>query len=106
MTTTNILNSIIPVSRFNKGEAGRIFDQLHHDKTQIVVKNNAPVAVLMSPDEYARLIEENEDCILQAEAALRISQSGKNDYISESDFIASVGLSEADLSNYEDVEIE
>ena len=38
ISTAAVLNSMIPVSRFNKGEAGRIFDALSHDKTKIVIK--------------------------------------------------------------------
>lgn len=61
ITTASVLQSMIPVSRFNKGEAGKIFDELSRDKTKIVVKNNVPVAVLLSPAEYTRIIEENEE---------------------------------------------
>lgn len=68
ITTASVLQSMIPVSRFNKGEAGKIFDELSRDKTKIVVKNNVPVAVLLSPAEYTRIIEENEDNLLVAEA--------------------------------------
>lgn len=106
MTTTDILNSIISVSRFNKGEAGRIFDELQNDKTKIVVKNNVPVAVMLSPEQYALLANDSEDYRLQAEAAMRIAQSDKADYISETEFISSIGLTEADISNSEEVEIE
>lgn len=68
ITTASVLQSMIPVSRFNKGEAGKIFDELSRDKTKIVVKNNVPVAVLLSPAEYTRIIEENKDNLLVAEA--------------------------------------
>lgn len=61
ITTASVLQSMIPVSRFNKGEAGKIFDELSRDKTKIVVKNNVPVAVLLSPAEYTRIIEENKE---------------------------------------------
>lgn len=61
ITTASVLQSMIPVSRFNKGEADKIFDELSRDKTKIVVKNNVPVAVLLSPAEYTRIIEENEE---------------------------------------------
>lgn len=106
MTTASVLKSIIPVSRFNKGEAGRIFDELTLDTTKIVVKNNVPVAVILSPEEYTRLIEMNEDNILLAEAAMRIGHADKKDFITEADFISSIGLTEADIANIDDVEIE
>jgi len=106
MTTTAVLQSMIPVSRFNKGEAGRIFDELTHDKTKIVVKNNVPVAVILSPDEYARIIDENADNILLAEASMRVSQSSQSDFISETDFMRAIGVTQEEIDTSNDVEIE
>ena len=106
ITTAKVLNSMISVSRFNKGEAGRIFDELSHEKTKIVVKNNIPVAVLLSPEEYTRIIDETEDSLLLAEAAMRIAHSNTKDFIPETDFMQSIGLTEADIDNSGDVEIE
>ena len=106
ITTATLLNSMIPVSRFNKGEAGRIFDALSRDKTKIVIKNNVPIAILLSPEEYTRLIEVNEDSVLLAEAAMRIGHSDKTDFIPEADFIKAIGLTEADIINSGDIEIE
>lgn len=106
MTTTAVLQSMIPVSRFNKGEAGRIFDELTHDKTKIVVKNNVPVAVILSPDEYARIIDENADNILLAEASMRVSQSSQSDFISETDFMRAIGVTQEGIDTSNDVEIE
>ncbi len=106
LTTISVLQSMIPVSRFNKGEAGKIFDELSRDKTKIVVKNNVPVAVILSPEEYTRLVELNEDNMLLAEAAIRISHANPSDYISEADFIKTIGLTESDIANCEEVEIE
>jgi len=97
---------MIPVSRFNKGEAGRIFDELTHDKTKIVVKNNVPVAVILSPDEYARIIDENADNILLAEASMRVSQSSQSDFISETDFMRAIGVTQEEIDTSNDVEIE
>jgi PHD/YefM family antitoxin component YafN of YafNO toxin-antitoxin module len=106
MTTASVLKSIIPVSRFNKGEAGQIFDELTLDNTKIVVKNNVPVAVMLSPAEYTRIIEMNEDNILITEAAMRIGHADNKDFIPEADFLTAIGLTEADITNSDDVEIE
>ena len=83
-----------------------MFDELTHNKTKIVIKNNVPVAVIFSTEEYTRLIEMNEDSILLAEAAMRIGHADKKDFIAETDFIKSIGLTEKDITNSDDVEIE
>lgn len=106
ISTASILKSMVPVSRFNRGEAGKIFDELSHVKTKIVMKNNVPIAVLLSPEEYTRLIDETEDSLLLAEAAMRLTNCDESNFISEADFIKSIGLTEADLNNCEEVEIE
>ena len=106
ISTASILKSMVPVSRFNRGEAGKIFDELSHVKTKIVIKNNVPIAVLLSPEEYTRLIDETEDSLLLAEAAMRLTNCDESNFISEADFIKSIGLTEADLNNCEEVEIE
>ena len=41
----NILDSIIPISRFNKGEANKIFSEVKTNGLRIFVKNNVPECV-------------------------------------------------------------
>ena len=40
----NILQSLVPISQFNKGKAAQIFDRLRTEKELIVLKNNQPSA--------------------------------------------------------------
>ena len=65
--------SIIPVSRFNKGEAGKIFAELHTDGVKAVFKNNKCEAVLMSPELYDQLMDLVEDQLLIMETAKRLN---------------------------------
>lgn len=44
------------VTMFNQGQASKIFNRLHDEKQIVVLKNNVPTAVLLSPDEYDRLL--------------------------------------------------
>lgn len=41
---------------FNQGQASKIFNRLQAEKQIIVLKNNNPTAILLSPDEYDRLL--------------------------------------------------
>ena len=35
----NVLNNLIPISNFNKGQASKIFDRLSVEKELVVLKN-------------------------------------------------------------------
>ncbi len=56
MTERNFLNNLVSVTMFNQGQASKIFNRLQSEKQIIVLKNNNPTAILLSPDEYDRLI--------------------------------------------------
>ena len=54
----NFLDNLVSITAFNQGQASKIFSRLKKDKQIIVLKNNIPSAVLLSPEEYNRLLEE------------------------------------------------
>ncbi len=56
MTEKNILNNLVSITMFNQGQASKIFSRLHDEKQIVVLKNNVPTAILLSPDEYDRLL--------------------------------------------------
>ena len=103
VNSINILDSIIPISRFNKGEANRIFTEVKNDGIRIVVKNNTPECVLISPKDYQALIEQYEDALLFAEANNRLSKNVG--YISHDDVLNDLNINEQDLENI-DIEVE
>ena len=47
MSVMGVMRSIVPITRFNKGEANRIFDEVESSGTKIVMKNNRPACVLL-----------------------------------------------------------
>ena len=73
----NTLNSLVPITQFNKGQASKIFDRLTNEKQLIVLKNNVPAAVILSPEEYIRLSEMAEDHYLALEAQNRMAKSSE-----------------------------
>ena len=84
--TTNILQSMVPISQFNKGQASKIFDRLHNENELIVLKNNQPSAIILSPEEYKRLIEIEEDYYLLIESEKRIKDNGDKEAL-PADFV-------------------
>lgn len=56
MTATKMLNAFVPISRFNKGEAGKIIEEVKRDGIRVIVKNNAPECVMLSVEAYEKLV--------------------------------------------------
>lgn len=99
LNTVNVLDSIVPISRFNKGEANKIFSDVKKSGISIVVKNNVPECILMSPQSYRKMMEEYEDALLAAEAAKRLSR--KAEYTDHEDVMKKFGLTDSDLDDVE-----
>lgn len=66
------LNHTVPISDFNRGKAGKIFSDVKTSGLTVVMKNNAPECVLLSPDDYSKLIERLENAELLAIASERL----------------------------------
>lgn len=103
LTVSNMLDSLVPISRFNKGEASKIFDEVRELGCKIVVKNNAPACVLLTPERYQEMVEAIEDQYLLALAEERLkNDTGKR--FSSKDVYVEMGIAD-DLDDIE-VEIE
>ncbi len=61
---TNAIKNTISISLFNRGLAGKIFEDVKITGAKVVMKNNVAECVLLSPDEYVRLMDEVNDARL------------------------------------------
>ena len=52
------LRDTVPINQFNRGLAGKIFEDVKKSGAKVVMKNNTAECVLLSPEEYAKLIDE------------------------------------------------
>ena len=104
--TADLLQSLVPISQFNKGQAAKIFDRLHSERELIVLKNNQPSAIILSPEEYTRLTEIEEDYFLLLEANKRMEDNGNNKTLSFDSVMSNLGISEDELLDTEDVTID
>ena len=100
----NIGDSLVPISRFNKGEASKIFSEVANDGVKIAVKSNHPACVLMSPEKYYEIMELLEDYTLSLEAKQRLSESDGRS-IPQEEILARYGITDEELDQI-DVEIE
>ena len=102
---TNILQRLIPISQFNKGQAAKIFERLRTEKELIVLKNNQPSAIILAPDEYERLTEIEENYMLLLEAENRLEANGDKLTIPMNTVLENLGISESELIEMEDIDI-
>ena len=103
---SNLLDSIVPISRFNKGEANKIFDEVNSSGYKVVVKNNKPSCVLMSPQKYTEMMETLEDYQLYIEADKRMKATSESDFISQDDVLKTFDLTQNDLDKTDEAEFE
>ena len=103
--TADILDSLVPITQFNRGQASRIFDRLHTESQLIVLKNNQPAAIILSTSEFQRLSEIEEDYTLLLEATRRLKEDSSSTS-SREEVMSELNISESELAAAGDVVIE
>ena len=103
LSGNNIMKTLIetvPITKFNRGQAGRIFgDVKKTNNTKVVIKNNEPEVVLLSPQEYNKLVsvyEQVKEETLYQKIAERISKDSKVTY-SREEVMKELSITEEDL---------
>ena len=99
MSVVNMMNAMVPITRFNKGEAAKIFDEVKRTGAKIVVKNNRPACILLSPSQYETLMEMLSDYMLLVEAEKRVAANDNTENISHEEMMREVGLTDSDLAD-------
>ena len=103
---TSAIRDTIPISQFNRGLAGKIFEEVKRSGAKVVMKNNAAECVLLSPDEYLRLMDEVNDARILALAAQRMEHFDPKNTISGEELYRQLGITDENLENCGEVEIE
>ena len=105
LSVMGMMKTIVPITRFNKGEANKIFDEVETSGTKIVMKNNKPACVLLSPAQFESLMEMLSDFLLYSEAEKRTASNKDEENISHEAMMKELGISQESLDEV-DVEIE
>ena len=95
---SDALDALVPITRFNRGEANKIFDEVRESGCKVVVKNNVPACVLLTPSRYQAMVDLIEDQRLLAIAEERL-RNDTGEYTSFEDILAKDGLTLEDLDN-------
>ena len=100
------INDTISISQFNRGLAGKIFDDVKKTGSKVVMKNNTAECVLMSPEEYKDLIDEVNDARLIQLASERIQSYDHAKVIAADDVYKTLGITEEDMADADEIMIE
>ena len=103
---TGAINHTIPISQFHKGMAAQIFSDVRKYGAKVVIKNNEPECVLMSPSDYMDFMEELADTRLELLALQRIANGALEHTSTQKEVMESFGITDKDLAAMEEVEIE
>ncbi|MGI6211146.1 MAG: type II toxin-antitoxin system Phd/YefM family antitoxin [Anaerovoracaceae bacterium] len=106
MNITSAITNTIPISRFNRGQAGKIFEEVKESGAKVVMKNNAAECVLLSPEEYVALMDEVNDARILMMAASRMEHTNIAGAIPAEDVYRELGISAEDLADASEVELE
>ena len=101
-----VIRDTVSISLFNRGFAGKIFEEVKQTGAKVVMKNNTAECVLLSPEEYINLIDEVNDARLLTIATKRLENYNPDTVLSEEDINTRFGITSDDLVDFEEVEIE
>ena len=102
----SVIKNTVPISQFNRGLAGKIFEDVKQSGAKVVMKNNVAECVLISPEEYVRLMDEVNDARLLAVASERMAHFNPATLISEEEMNRRLGITEDNLTGFDEVDIE
>lgn len=105
-SVASAITRTIPISQFNRGQAGQIFSDVKKHGPKVVMKNNTAEVVLIPPEEYIEIMDTVNDYLLLSMAVDRMSHYDPESLISEEEMDKRLGISENELDNIGEVEFE
>ena len=100
------VRNTVSISSFNRGQAGKIFEEVKNTGAKVVMKNNVAECVLLSPEQYLAMVDEMEDLKLALIAEERLNNFDPDKLIPAEEVYKNLGISDADLENLDDIELE
>ena len=105
-TLRGAIEKTVSISQFNRGLAGKIFDDVKATGAKVVIKNNAAECVLLSPKEYISLLDEVNDARLLTLASVRMTHFDASKLVSQEALDQKYGFTPEDLAGEDEVELE
>lgn len=86
MSNTVSLDKLVSISELSHGGVGRAISRVGDGDPVVVMKNNKPAAVIITPDDYRRFTEAEEDFALYLDAEERMASDDGARYTMEDAF--------------------
>ena len=106
LNLSGAIDRTVSISQFHDGMAEQIFSDVRKSGAKVVINNNEPVCVLMSPSEYMALMDELADAKLKFLTLQRIVNGSLEHTSTQKEVMESFGITDEDLDTTEEVEIE
>ncbi len=100
------ITNTVSITKFNRGLAGKVFEEVKKTGAKVVMKNNTAECVLLSPEEYVELINEINDARLLLIANERLQKQDSAAILSQDEVYKRLNINKEDLDNYDQVEFE
>lgn len=105
MNTATLLDNIVPTSAFSQGKSAKCFEKVSDGAPVIVMKNNAPYRVVVTPADFARMAELEEDNELLTMALARLEANAGKPAVPASEVYARLGVDMDEVAAMDDVEL-
>ena len=103
---TSAIRDTVSISLFNRGLAGKIVEDVKQSGAKVVMKNNSAECVLLSPEEYVKIMDEVNDARLLSLANERMQNFNSENLISSEALYKELGITKEDLDAIGEVEFE
>ena len=106
LNITSAIRDTVSISLFNRGLAGKIFEDVKQSGAKVVMKNNAAECVLLSPQEYVKLMDAIEDARLLSVATERMQNFDSSDLVEGEKLYKDLNITAEDLDAIGEVDFE
>ena len=94
---SSAIRDTISISLFNRGLAGKIFEEVKQCGAKVVMKNNSAECVLLSPEEYVKIMDEVNDARLLSLANERMQNFNSANLIPSEALYKELGITKEDF---------
>ena len=105
-SVVSAIRDTVPITQFNRGLAGQIFEDVKTHGAKVVMKNNEPEAVILPPNQYVELMDILNDYELLSIAVERMEHFDPSTLISEEEMDRELGITQEEFDSVGEVEFE
>ena len=105
-SVVSAIRNTVPITQFNRGLAGQIFEDVKATGAKVVMKNNSAECVLLSPEEYLHLLDSVNEMKAVVTAVQRLSSLDPGSLLTEEEFSVRTSLDISFINSSSGVDFE